>query len=97
MCRARVYHFYLPIFFYLEDQLKAHTADREQQGLPHRPLVFGISAPQACVSNPCADARNTQSGHSCSGSAIPNRTVRRRSARRWAPGHERQLTWVLWV
>jgi hypothetical protein len=42
-----VYHFYLPIFFYVEKQLTAHTAAREQQSLPRRPLVFGISAPQA--------------------------------------------------
>lgn len=46
-CRVRVYHFYLPVFFYIEQQLAAHTAQRKSEGLPPRPLVFGISAPQA--------------------------------------------------
>lgn len=47
ICRIRVYHFYLPVFFYIEMQLAAHAAGRESQGLSPRPLVFGISAPQA--------------------------------------------------
>lgn len=46
-CRIRVYHFYLPVFFYIEQQLAAHAAGRESEELPLRPLVLGISAPQA--------------------------------------------------
>ncbi len=44
--RKRVYHFYLPIFFYVEQQLAHHRSSRQQNDLPPRPLVFGISAPQ---------------------------------------------------
>ena len=44
--RKRVYHFYLPIFFYVEQQLAHHRGSRQQNNLPPRPLVFGISAPQ---------------------------------------------------
>lgn len=44
--RKRVYHFYLPVFFYVEMQLDQHISDIQEQGVPARPLVFGISAPQ---------------------------------------------------
>lgn len=44
--RTRVYHFYLPVFFYVEHQLAAHVEKRRAEGQQPRPLVFGISAPQ---------------------------------------------------
>lgn len=44
--RKRVYHFYLPVFFYIEMQLDQHIAEIQQQNTQPRPFVFGISAPQ---------------------------------------------------
>lgn len=44
--RKRVYHFYLPIFFYVEMQLDHHISKIQEQDAAARPLVFGISAPQ---------------------------------------------------
>jgi len=41
--RLRCYQYYLPVYMWLVEQLRAH---REQQ--PGRPLVLGISAPQGC-------------------------------------------------
>lgn len=40
-CRQRIFHFYLPIYFWLETQLVQHK--RAQGG---QPLVLGMSAPQ---------------------------------------------------
>ncbi len=44
LCRMRIYHYYLPIFFWAEQQLKEHR----RNGLGSRPLVIGIQAPQGC-------------------------------------------------
>jgi len=41
--RLRVYHYYLPVFFWVEKQLAAHRTS----GAKHA-LVVGISAPQGC-------------------------------------------------
>ena len=40
-CRQRIFHFYLPIYFWLETQLLQH---KQTQGA--QPLVLGMSAPQ---------------------------------------------------
>ena len=40
-CRQRIFHFYLPIYFWLEAQLLQH---KQTQG--GQPLVLGMSAPQ---------------------------------------------------
>ena len=40
-CRQRIFHFYLPIYFWLEAQLLRH---KQTQG--GQPLVLGMSAPQ---------------------------------------------------
>eukprot|EP00208_Stichococcus_sp_RCC1054_P005537 CAMPEP_0206147512 /NCGR_PEP_ID=MMETSP1473-20131121/33672_1 /ASSEMBLY_ACC=CAM_ASM_001109 /TAXON_ID=1461547 /ORGANISM="Stichococcus sp, Strain RCC1054" /LENGTH=349 /DNA_ID=CAMNT_0053544469 /DNA_START=280 /DNA_END=1329 /DNA_ORIENTATION=- len=44
--RKRVYQYYLPVFFYVEQQLAQHKDGRQHKDLSPRPLVFGISAPQ---------------------------------------------------
>jgi len=41
--KLRVYHYYLPVYFWCESQLITHRASGLQQ-----PLVIGISAPQGC-------------------------------------------------
>lgn len=47
--RKRVYQYYLPVFFYVEQQLAQHRDEHQQKDLSPRPLVFGISAPQVCM------------------------------------------------
>lgn len=42
--RLRIYHYYLPVFFWVQQQLQRHKAN----GGPHTALVLGISAPQGC-------------------------------------------------
>ena len=41
--KSRIYQYYLPVFFWCQNQLKAHKA-AEAPG----PLIVGISAPQGC-------------------------------------------------
>ncbi len=47
-CRLRIYHYYLPVFFWVESQLNAHRAKHAAAGGPVPPMVLGISAPQGC-------------------------------------------------
>ncbi|TVU35502.1 hypothetical protein EJB05_17395 [Eragrostis curvula] len=43
--RARIYHFYIPVFLWCEDQVNEHRAKyNEDDDIP--PLVIGVSAPQ---------------------------------------------------
>ncbi|KAF8058124.1 hypothetical protein HT031_005784 [Scenedesmus sp. PABB004] len=44
--RLRVYRYYLPVFFWVQQQLEQHKAAHGGAGAP--PLVLGISAPQGC-------------------------------------------------
>lgn len=45
--RLRIYHYYLPVFFWVNQQLEQHRA--KHVGAPTTPaLVVGISAPQGC-------------------------------------------------
>ena len=39
---GRVYHYYLPVYYWFEKTLNAHKADSSI------PLIVGISAPQGC-------------------------------------------------
>ncbi|RWR73249.1 D-glycerate 3-kinase, chloroplastic isoform X2 [Cinnamomum micranthum f. kanehirae] len=47
--KARIYHYYLPVFFWCEDQIslqKSKVKDGDGNGIP--PTVIGFSAPQGC-------------------------------------------------
>ncbi|OVA06400.1 hypothetical protein BVC80_8083g1 [Macleaya cordata] len=45
--RARVYHYYIPVFIWCEDQIEQHRVIfKEGEDVP--PLVIGFSAPQGC-------------------------------------------------
>lgn len=47
--KLRVYHYYLPVYFWVDSQLQQHrrrSATKEGERPP--PLVLGISAPQGC-------------------------------------------------
>jgi D-glycerate 3-kinase len=47
--RARVHHYYLPVYLWLREQLAAHEAAHGSTGLAPPPaLVLGLSAPQGC-------------------------------------------------
>ncbi|KAI8466130.1 MAG: hypothetical protein J3K34DRAFT_454677 [Monoraphidium minutum] len=49
--RLRVYHYYLPVYFWVDGQLQQHraaAAAAAADGAPPPPLVLGISAPQGC-------------------------------------------------
>ncbi|KAL2651747.1 hypothetical protein R1flu_019875 [Riccia fluitans] len=45
--KTRIYHYYLPVFFWVRDQLEAHRSSFAP-GAEIPPLVVGISAPQGC-------------------------------------------------
>ncbi|KAF8393310.1 hypothetical protein HHK36_021551 [Tetracentron sinense] len=45
--KARLYHYYIPVFFWCEDQISRHRSMfRDREDIP--PLVIGFSAPQGC-------------------------------------------------
>ncbi|KAG6593403.1 D-glycerate 3-kinase, chloroplastic, partial [Cucurbita argyrosperma subsp. sororia] len=45
--KARFYHYYIPVFFWCEDQISQHHSSfKEGEEIP--PLVIGFSAPQGC-------------------------------------------------
>ncbi|XP_023549187.1 D-glycerate 3-kinase, chloroplastic isoform X2 [Cucurbita pepo subsp. pepo] len=45
--KARFYHYYIPVFFWCEDQISQHhSLFKEEEEIP--PLVIGFSAPQGC-------------------------------------------------
>ncbi|KGN45330.1 D-glycerate 3-kinase, chloroplastic isoform X2 [Cucumis sativus] len=45
--KARFYHYYIPVFFWCEDQISQHQSSfKEGEEIP--PLVIGFSAPQGC-------------------------------------------------
>lgn len=44
--KLRIYHYYLPVFFWIKQQLQEHKQKHQGQTAP--PLVLGISAPQGC-------------------------------------------------
>ncbi|KAE9588038.1 putative glycerate 3-kinase [Lupinus albus] len=45
--KARVYHYYIPVFIWCEDQIAQHRSKfNEEDEIP--PLVIGFSAPQGC-------------------------------------------------
>ncbi|XP_022954057.1 D-glycerate 3-kinase, chloroplastic isoform X1 [Cucurbita moschata] len=45
--KARFYHYYIPVFFWCEDQISQHHSSfKEEEEIP--PLVIGFSAPQGC-------------------------------------------------
>lgn len=71
-----MYHFYLPVFFYIEQQLAAHKAQLESEGLPPRPLCFGISAPQvhySVAAQTCSSAGFCQLGEADQVAAVLQR------------------------
>ncbi|CAH2067979.1 unnamed protein product [Thlaspi arvense] len=45
--RARLYHYYIPVFVWCEDQIALHNS-KFQDGDDVPPLVIGFSAPQGC-------------------------------------------------
>ncbi|KAG6555692.1 hypothetical protein Mapa_002929 [Marchantia paleacea] len=45
--KIRIYQYYLPVYFWVRDQLTDHRS-RFASGAPIPPLVVGISAPQGC-------------------------------------------------
>ncbi|KAM5578937.1 hypothetical protein ABKV19_008973 [Rosa sericea] len=45
--KVRIYHYYLPVFFWCEDQISQHRSlYKDGEDIP--PLVIGFSAPQGC-------------------------------------------------
>ncbi|XP_062008280.1 D-glycerate 3-kinase, chloroplastic isoform X1 [Rosa rugosa] len=45
--KVRIYHYYLPVFFWCEDQISQHRSFyKDGEDIP--PLVIGFSAPQGC-------------------------------------------------
>ncbi|XP_010249888.1 PREDICTED: D-glycerate 3-kinase, chloroplastic-like [Nelumbo nucifera] len=45
--KARIYHYYVPVFFWCEDQISHHRSIfKDGEEIP--PLVIGFSAPQGC-------------------------------------------------
>ncbi|KAL4285836.1 D-glycerate 3-kinase, chloroplastic isoform X1 [Arachis ipaensis] len=45
--KARIYHYYIPVFLWCEDQIKQHRSTfKNEEDIP--PLVIGFSAPQGC-------------------------------------------------
>ncbi|KAL6144757.1 hypothetical protein ACLB2K_055447 [Fragaria x ananassa] len=45
--KVRLYHYYLPVFFWCEDQISQHRSQyKDGEDIP--PLVIGFSAPQGC-------------------------------------------------
>ncbi|XP_039038285.1 D-glycerate 3-kinase, chloroplastic-like isoform X1 [Hibiscus syriacus] len=45
--KARFYHYYIPVFFWCEDQISEHRSKfKDEEEIP--PLVIGFSAPQGC-------------------------------------------------
>ncbi|XP_010254230.1 PREDICTED: D-glycerate 3-kinase, chloroplastic isoform X1 [Nelumbo nucifera] len=45
--KARIYHYYIPVFFWCEDQISHHRSMfKDGEDIP--PLVIGFSAPQGC-------------------------------------------------
>ena len=45
-CRMRVYQYYLPIYFWMREQLKRHKASTTGR---QRPLTIGMQAPQVTL------------------------------------------------
>ena len=61
-CRMRVYQYYLPIYFWMREQLERHKASTDGQ---QRPLTIGMQAPQVTpVSNICHSTLHLLSGRS---------------------------------
>ncbi|CAE7837965.1 GLYK [Symbiodinium sp. CCMP2592] len=44
----RIYHFYLPIYYWMRQQMAEIRASRELRGDPAEAICFGLSAPQGC-------------------------------------------------
>ncbi|XP_043700931.1 D-glycerate 3-kinase, chloroplastic [Telopea speciosissima] len=45
--KTRIYHYYIPVFFWCEDQISKHNSMfKDKDEIP--PLVIGFSAPQGC-------------------------------------------------
>ncbi len=63
-CRLRIYHYYLPVYFWIEQQLQQHKA----QGGPHTALV--VSAV------PAVGSFDRKGGLACSNASCPARQAR---------------------
>eukprot|EP00439_Symbiodinium_sp_Y106_P068475 s3587_g11.t1 len=44
----RIYHFYLPVYYWMRQQMAEIRASRELRGEPAEAICFGLSAPQGC-------------------------------------------------